>query len=77
MKEECGDLLELPEEKSSQDVATEAGVKGELPPREAEAVAARVEVWLEAGKDTEGGSAEAEPGPWRQQKGLWCSRAAV
>lgn len=55
-------------------MAAGAGVKGELPPREAEDVAAGVEVWLEA---TERGSAEPEPGPWRQQKGLWRSRAAV
>lgn len=72
MKEEGGDALELPEGKSSQDVAAGAGAKGELPPREA-----GVEVWLEAGKDPERGSAEAEPGPRRQQKGLWRSRAAV
>lgn len=77
MKEECGEVLELPQEKSSQDVAAGAGVKGELPPREAEDVAAGVEVWLETGKDTERGSAEPERGPWRQQKGLWRSRAAV
>lgn len=75
MMEEWGEVLELPEEKSSQDVAARAGVKGELPPREAEDVAAGVEVWLEAGKDTERGS--AEPEPWRQQKGVWRSRAAV
>lgn len=76
MKKECGDVLELPEDKSSQDVAAAAGVKGELPPKEAD-VAAAVEAWLETGQDTARGPAEPELGPWRQQKGSWRSRAAV
>lgn len=40
MTEECGEDLELPEEKSSQDGG---GGKGERPPKEVEGVAAEVE----------------------------------
>lgn len=44
MTEECGEDLELPEEKSSEYGAVEAGVKGERSLKEAEGVAAKVEV---------------------------------
>lgn len=43
MMEECGEELELPEEKSSQDRAVGGGGKGERPPKEVEGVAAEVE----------------------------------
>lgn len=43
MTEECGKDLELLEEKSSEDEAVEAGVKGERSAKEPEGVAAEVE----------------------------------
>lgn len=79
MNEECGEDLELPEEKSSQDGAVGAAVKGEHPPKEAEGAAAEAEAeaWAEPGQGTERGVAGPEPGPWRRQKGSWPSRTAA
>lgn len=79
MTEECGEDLELPEEKSSQDGAVGAGGKGERPPKDVEGVAADVEAeaWAETGQDTERGATEPEPGCWRRQKGSWRSRVVV
>lgn len=78
MTEECGEDIELPEEKSSEGVALGAGVKGERPPKEAEGVAADVEAeaWAEPGQDVEPGPGPG-PGPWRRQEGSWRSRTVV
>lgn len=68
MKEKCGEVSELPEDKSPHDEAAAA---------EDVAAGVEAEAWIEAGQDTERGAAVVELGPWRRQKASCCSRAAV